>query len=118
MKKEKGNVGELMAACICVLLMTFLVVAYMDSLRLINAKAEVNQIARKYILKMETAGMLAEPDRLSLEAELRNAGATEISLAGTTVTRAGYGEAITLRISGKLEEGYAFEEKRVSTAKY
>lgn len=107
-----------MAACICILLMTFLLVAFMDSLRVINAKTEVNQIARKYILRMETEGMLTEQDRLALELELREAGATEVSLAGTTVQRVGYGEAVMLQISGKLEESYAFEEKRVSTAKH
>lgn len=49
MKREAGNIGDLMAACICMLLMTVLLVAYMDSVRLLDEKTEINQIARKYI---------------------------------------------------------------------
>lgn len=118
MKKEKGNVGDLMAAGVCLLLMTILLVSYIDSVRLINDKAEINQIARKYILRMETEGVLTEVDRLALNEELVEAGVSDISLEGTTMVRVGYGEAITLHIRGKLGGTYAFEEKRVSTAKY
>ena len=50
MKKEKGNVGEFMSVCICMLLLTVLLAAYMDSVRLIDEKTEINQIARRYIL--------------------------------------------------------------------
>lgn len=118
MKKEKGNIGDLMAAGICMLLMTVLLAAYMDSVRLVDEKTEINQIARKYILRMETLGMLTESDRLLLCRELETAGASEVSLEGTTLDRAGYGEEIVLRIRGKLRGIYGFEEKRVSTAKY
>lgn len=118
MKKEKGNIGDLMAACICMLLMTVLLVAYMDSVRLIDEKTEINQIARQYILRMETVGMLTESDRLLLSKELEEAGASEVSLEGTTLERVGYGEEIVLKIKGKLRGVYGFEEKRISTAKY
>lgn len=118
MKKEKGNIGDLMAACICMLLMTVLLVAYMDSVRLVDEKTEINQIARKYILRMETVGMLTESDRLLLSRELESAGASGVSLEGTTFERAGYGAEIVLKIRGKLRGIYGFEEKRVSTAKY
>lgn len=118
MKKEAGNVGDFMAACICVLLMSVLLLTYMDSVRLIDEKAEVNQIARKYILRMETVGMLTEADRIALCRELSEAGASEVSLEGSTFERVGYGEAIVLQIKGKLRSVYEFAETRVSTAKY
>lgn len=107
-----------MAAGVCLLLMTILLVSYIDSVRLINDKAEINQIARKYILRMETEGVLTEMDRLALNKELAEVGVSDISLEGTTMVRVGYGEAITLHIRGKLGGIYVFEEKRVSTAKY
>lgn len=107
-----------MAAGVCLLLMTILLVSYIDSVRLINDKAEINQIARKYILRMETEGVLTEMDRLALNKELAEVGVSDISLEGTTMVRVGYGEAITLHIRGKLGGTYVFEEKRVSTAKY
>ena len=118
MKKEEGNVGDFMAVCVCMLMLTLLLVSYMDSIRLIDEKAEINQIARKYILKMETVGQLTENDRIMLCQELEKAGATEVSLGGTTFERTGYGEAIVLQIRGKLRGVYEFEEKRVSTAKH
>lgn len=118
MKKEEGNVGEFMSVCICMLLLTALLTAYMDSVRLIDEKTEVNQIARKYILRMETVGRLTESDRAMLYQELSALGASEVSFEGSTVVSAGYGEPIVLSIRGKLRGVYTFEEKRVSTAKY
>lgn len=118
MKKEAGNIGDLMAACICMLLMTVLLIAYMDSVRLLDEKTEINQIARKYILRMETVGMLTESDRLLLSKELEAAGASDISLEGTTLERVGYGEEVVLKIRGKMRGIYVFDEKRMSTAKY
>lgn len=107
-----------MMVCICMLMLTVLLTAYMDSVRLIDEKAEMGQIARKYILKMESLGMLTEADRISLCAELEKAGASEVSLEGSTFERVGYGEPIALFIKGKLRGIYEFEEKRVSTAKF
>lgn len=118
MKKESGNVGDLLAAGICILAMTVIMLAYLDNIRLIGQKTEVSQIARKYILRMETVGMLTDEDRTALCGELAAAGVTELGLEGTTLWRAEYGEPITLKIQGKLKGEYAFTEKRMSTAKH
>lgn len=117
MKKEAGSIGDLLAVCICMILMTVLLAAYMDSVRLIAEKTEINQIARKYILRMETVGVLTESDRILFGRELETAGASAVSLEGTTFDRVGYGEEIVLKIRGRLRNIYGFEEKRVSTAK-
>lgn len=117
-KRESGNIGDFMAAGICMLMLTALLIVYMDSIRLIDEKAEINQIARKYILRMESVGMLTDADSAMLYRELTEAGAAEVNLEGSTFVRAGYGEAIVLCIRGKLRGRYEFEEKRVSTAKY
>ena len=105
-----------MAACICMLAMTVLMMAYMDNAGLISRKAAVGQLARKYILRMETVGQLTSADRAMLLQELESIGVTEISLEGTS-GQVRYGEPIELRICGKLEEEHEFEERRVSTAK-
>lgn len=118
MKKEKGNVGDLLAAGICILAMTVVMLAYLDNMRLIGQKTEVSQIARKYILRMETVGMLTEEDRTALCEELAAAGVTELGLEGTTLLRVEYGEPILLKIQGKLRGEYAFTENRMSTAKH
>ena len=118
MTKEKGNVGDLVTTGICILAMTALMLTYMDNVSLIGQKMEVSQIARKYILRMETVGMLTDEDRAELCDELAAAGVTGLQLEGTTFTQAGYGEPIILQLQGNLKEVYAFTEKRVSTAKH
>lgn len=107
-----------MAAGICMLAMTALMLSYMDNVWLIHQKAEVSQIARQYILKMETVGYLEEADRIRLGRELDSAGVTDLELAGTTMSPVTYGDIITLEIRGRLGGEYDFEEKRVSTAKH
>ena len=116
-KKQKGNVGELMVTGICILAMMFVMVSYFDVVSVLNQKEEVGQIARKYILRMETMGSLTATDRVSLTAELESAGVSEIVLDGSTMQEADYGEPIVLHIQGKLRGEYDFTEKRVSTAK-
>lgn len=117
MKKQVGNVGDIMVSGLCILGMTVVMLSYMDSIALIHQKIQVGQIARKYILRMETEGYLAESDRVNLSAELEVMGVTDTDLDGTTLIPTGYGSPIVLRIGGKLKGEYAFEEKRVSTAK-
>lgn len=115
---EKGSIGEFLAVCVGLLLMSVLLVSFLDSVGLINEKTEVDQIARKYILRMETCGELTAADRTNLCVELENAGASGISLEGTSVSKVPYGGTITLNINGKLRGDIEFHEKRVSTAKY
>lgn len=116
MKKEKGNAGDMLAACICMLAMTILMLNYMNHAGLIFQKAAIDQLARKYILRMETVGELSDSDRVTLLQELGALGAEEISLEGTS-GRVSYGETVELRIQGKLRGEYDFEERKVSTAK-
>lgn len=117
MKKEKGNVGDIMITGLCMLAMTVVMLSYMDNVQLIRQKTEVSQLARKYILRMETVGYLTNQDCMKLTAELQEIGVTEINYDGTTVSGVEYGNPITLQIQGKLREQYVFTEQRVSTAK-
>ncbi len=118
MDKRKGNVGDILSAGICILAMTVVMLAYLNSVQLLQQKSMVGQLARKYILRMETVGCLTAADKTSLCQELEDLGVTEINLEGSTVNAVLYGEAITLKIRGKLKEAYVFEETRVSTAKH
>lgn len=117
MRREKGSIGDIMTTGLCMLAMTVMMLAYIDNAQLIYRKSEINQIARKYILRMETEGWLTEADRVSLIQELEALGVTEPDLSGTTVNQVSYGEPIVLLLRGRLEGKYEFEEKRVSTAK-
>ncbi len=108
----------MLAAGLCMLAMTAVMLSYINSVSLVFQKAEVSQIARKYILRMETTGELTDADRYALTAELEQAGVTRLKLDGTTVGRVKYGGTIVLLIRGELGGKYEFEEKKVSTAKH
>ena len=112
--KQPGNIGELMTMGMCVLALTVVMLNYLQNVQLLQAKENVGQLARAYLLKMETVGYL-EPAHLT--AELETAGLTEIDYEGSTLEPAGYGERIILQIHGKLGGHYEIREKRVSTAK-
>ena len=105
-----------MAVCLCMLALTVVMLSYVDSVRLVGEKTQISQLARKYILKME--GRLTDADRTTLCQELESLGVTGVDLGGSTLEKAGYGEAIVLVIRGRLRDGYEFEEKRVSVAKH
>ena len=109
--KQPGNIGELMTMCMCVLALTVVMLNYLQNVQLLQAKENVGQLARAYLLKMEPA------EQAHLTAELETAGLTEIDYEGSTLEPAGYGERIILQIHGKLGGHYEIREKRVSTAK-
>lgn len=117
LKKQKGNVMDVMSTGICILAMCALVLFYLQIMGMITQKQEVNQVTRKYILRMETVGYLTVDDAAFLNSELSNIGISEVNLEGTTMNRVGYGEPISLRVRGKLKGGVTFEERKVSTAK-
>lgn len=118
MRKEAGSVGDLISAALCMLAMTILLNHYLECVRLIQQKMEISQVARKYILQMETVGSLPEEARQRLCDELEEIGVEHLQLVGTTTGQVSYGEEIVLQIQGELADGYVFTERKVSTAKY
>ena len=115
--KQPGNIGELLTMGMCVLALTVVMLNYLQNVQLLQAKENVGQLARAYLLKMETVGYLEPAEQAHLTAELETAGLTEIDYEGSTLEPAGYGERIILQIHGKLGGHYEIREKRVSTAK-
>lgn len=118
LKTDSGNVGNLMITGILILAMMVVMLSFMDDVSLIQQKMEVDQLARRYILLMETTGGLYAEDAVNLQMELGALGVEEIDLEGTSFGGAGYGSKIVLRIRGKLGGKYAFENKKSSTAKH
>ena len=102
--KQPGNIGELLTMGMCVLALTVVMLNYLQNVQLLQAKENVGQLARAYLLKMETVGYLEPAEQAHLT-------------AGSTLEPAGYGERIILQIHGKLGGHYEIREKRVSTAK-
>lgn len=132
--KSPGSAMQVLATGICILCMTAVMMTFLCSVELIQKKGEISQIARKYILRMETMGHLTLGDETRLVAELQAIGLEAVNLDGTTVSEVGYGEPIALHIQGKIrgkelltkegifamsfrEKEYELMEYRVSTAK-
>ena len=131
---HRGSVAEVLTAGICVIGMTVLMASYLGNVQLMDRKAQISQVARKYILRMETVGFLTGNDKQLLLQELAQIGVTEADLTGSTTNQVEFGSPITLMIRGKIngqnvitgndllnmmtqETGYDFEEYRMSTAK-
>ena len=114
---QEGSIGDLLSVGLCILAMLTVMMAFMDCAALVHKKTIISQIARSYILRMETVGYLATAEEQELRAKLSAEGMKEIDLTGTTLEEVGYGGEIVLKIRGKVEDGHIVEEKRVSTAK-
>lgn len=116
-RKEDGNIGDFLGAMLILLAMTVVMLSYMDVVGLVQDKMEINQLARRYILEMETVGCLDGAQEASLRENLERLGVTEVDLEGTTLMPAEYSEPIAIEIRGKIKGVYEFQEKRVSTSK-
>ena len=125
---------HILTALVCVLSMTVIMLGYFTCVSLLEQKAGISQVARKYLLRMETTGYLTAEDQLALCAELSVLGVQDVDLSDSTNHRVTYGEPIFLVIKGQIRgesmvsEGglfatffrrslYAFEERKMSTAK-
>lgn len=110
---------DILSSGICILAMTVVMLGYMESVSLVNQKAAVGQLARKYILRMETVGYLTERDYTLLCQELETIGVSETDLTGTTrmrlrmVRRLHYKLAENWRESIHLKRG-EFQRQRIN----
>lgn len=133
-KRSAGSVMDIIVVYLYIITLTIVMLAYVGNVQMLNCKMQIGQIARKYILRMETVGFLMENDRISMEQELLNAGVDQLDLSGTTLDRVSFGEPIYLVIRGQISAQVIsmgndlfqtvfagaqlpFEERKMSTAK-
>ena len=131
--KKKGSVMDILSVGICILALSIIMMAYLNIMQLVNTKEDISQLARQYILRMETIGYLTSSDRTSLIHDLTELGMETINLEGTTTTDVGYGNPVVIIIKGNIkmdsvtgsslfqfifsEQAFEIVEKRMSTAK-
>lgn len=125
---------DVLTVSIYVMVLTIVTLSYLGSVQLLNCKAQISQIARKYILRMETVGYLTDSDRVTLEEELYNVGVVQVNVSGSTMERVEFGNPVYLVIRGQISVQdvigsgdlfriisgfvtYDFEERKMSTAK-
>lgn len=73
-----------------------------DLFKTVSLAIQKEQIQRTYMLAMETEGYLSNAKMNELINELTALGVTDISLSGTTMSPAGYGNAIYLVVTGHI----------------
>lgn len=101
--KNPGSVLDILSVLVMVIALSILMLAYLESMRMLELKEEISQISRRYILKMETLGCLSPEDMTDMVQALSDLGLENIDLSGTTMLDAGYGNPVTLSIQGKLQ---------------
>lgn len=92
----------MLPALIVILAVSVILTAYIYLVQVISCKEDIRQIARGYLLEMETTGYLTPAGRTSLLQELSDKGLENIDLSGTTQTEVGYGSDIVLSVQGSL----------------
>lgn len=116
-KKDCGNVGDILITCVLLLAMAAAMLLFQDYIKMIQQKQEIDQLARGYLLRMETTGGLSAEEGEKLVSEVESLGVTDVTLEGTTYGVNGYGQRIVLRIQGKIGGEYEFVTQKISTAK-
>lgn len=85
-KKEPGNSSlmDFLAMFIMIIFIAITVIFFGNIVEFIDKKNDVDNLAREYILKMESTAGLTDVDYACLVAELNNLGITDFDLGGTT----------------------------------
>ena len=102
--KDSGFVQKLLPVLLSTGMVFGLILFSGQLMEALRTREEANQIARAYLLQMETEGYLTDAAAKELARSLEEAcGLTEIDLSGSSRLKAAYGEMIQLVIRGKME---------------
>lgn len=99
-RKDKGILDQFLPAIVVIVLLAVLWTGSMISASNIDRSSDIQQVARAYLLRMETDGCLTEENRNLLLTELEALDMENIDLTGTSFTNVGYGNQIRLVIRG------------------
>lgn len=102
MKKRRGSIINAISGIFVLLTVAILTLSCLYILQVASLKEDIRQIARGYVLEMETVGYLTPESRSALILELGNKKLTNIDLAGSSFSAVGYGNDIVLSIKGTL----------------
>ena len=99
-KKGVGNFVSCMVALVLLMaMMIFSVTTYAN----LNLAIKKSRIERSFMLQMEAEGYLSLSARDALTQQLTDMGVEQISFAGTTLSPAGYGNIVTLSVTGRIK---------------
>ncbi len=105
LKKKDGSIVEnILVAMVGITLVAAFLVIIFGAFSSISDKWGMRQVAREYLLIMETEGYLKLEDQEGLISELEGYGLYNISLSGTTTSEVSYGDRIYLSIRGTYDD--------------
>ena len=106
-KKKKGE-GDIIASLFVIMAMILFVLYFINAIGDVNTRTHLDQIARKYILRMESSGELTSEEVTAIKTECMSIRAVQEATGGDMgqieVTwnnnegAKGYGSSITLKI--------------------
>ena len=102
-KEASGVIENMLVALIGIVMTTAFLVIIFGVFSSISDKWHMRQVAREYLLIMETEGYLTASDQASLIEELEACGLYYISLSGTTTSEVAYGDRVYLKIKGTYD---------------
>ena len=101
-QKDKGMLEHFLPALVIIVFMGMLWIGSMVTASNIDKSSALNQVARKYMLRMETDGYLTEDNRAAMVTEFQELGVEGVTLTGTDLTDVGYGNEVCLNVKGTL----------------
>ena len=97
--KKEGSMMKMLPVLLSVVTLAMLSIIYLNNMQTMELKERTEQMAREYILRMETKGYLSEEEKNIMILELQEWGCKNISLSGSTFINAGYGNPVQLCIN-------------------
>ena len=90
-QKDKGMLEHFLPALVTIVFMGMLWIGSMVTASNIDKSSALNQVTRKYMLRMEADGYLTEENRAAMVTEFQELGVEGVTLTGTDLTDVGYG---------------------------
>ena len=104
--KDFGFIEKLLPVLLSTGIVFGIVLLSGNFMELFRDREAMNQVARAYLLKMETRGHLSMDEMEELEFALEECGLVDIDFMGTNTQPVSYGMPIYLNISGNLKKEF------------
>lgn len=137
-QRKQGNIADIIGTSICLLALVIVFMSFVHFCTLIEYKRQLNEVARDYLLKIETTGTLTAQEVNDLQLAVNNLrpdpskGTYVVTTTfNGTNTAARYGEDVSINIQvqasydamgltkmyGFIKDEYVFEANYYSTSK-
>ena len=100
--KKKGSMLSMLPVLLGMMAICVLSLMYLSYMSDYEKKEAADQLARQYMLKMESEGYMSETSKQHFISAMSELGFSQVNLSGTTFADAGYGNTIMLIVNAVL----------------